>query len=161
MFNASEKSLEVTWSGFFMTWKTPNDRLYILALTILVYVTLPIIQWENLQNNLVNGVYRVDADSIGLGLFQFIFVWVLFAPFVLTFMVWVLGKYPPSVLLFGHNSKRIVWSFCWTLIFGFLFFIGFALAAIDISQLFFVGAIQNLLLGYLFLLFRASIVFRT
>lgn len=156
-----EDSLEDTWSDFFATWKTPKDGIHILMLTFLLYITAPMFEWQILQTNLANNNYPVDADSIGLGLFQFIFALILFAPFVLGFTIWVLWKYPPQCPLFGFNFGRSVWSFFWTLVFGFLFFNSFALAIINFSEVFIVGAIQNLLLGYLFLLFRASIIFRS
>lgn len=155
-----EDSLEDTRSSFFAMRKTPKDGIHILMLTFLIYITAPIFEWWILQSNLANGIYPTDADSIGLGLFRFVFVWLFFAPFVLGFTIWVLLKYPPQSSLFGFNSQRRIWSFFWSLIFGFLFFSCFALTVINISELFFIGAIQNLLLGYLFLLFRASIIFR-
>lgn len=155
-----EDSLEDTWSNFFEMWKTPKDSLHIFMLTFLIYITAPIFEWQILQTNLANNIYAVDADSIGLGLFQFVGGWILFAPLVLGFTIWVLWKYPSQCSLFGFNFKRIIWSFFWTLVFGFLFFNSFALAIINLSEVFIIGAIQNLLLGYLFLLFRTSIIFR-
>ncbi len=155
-----EDSLEDTWSNFFAMWKTPKDSLHIFMLTFLIYITAPIFEWQIIQTNLANGIYAVDADSIGLGLFQFMIAWILFAPLVLGFTIWVLWKYPPQSSLFGFNFRRTIWSFLWTLVFGFLFFNSFALAVRNLSELFLIGAIQNLLLGYLFLLFRASIIFR-
>ena len=155
-----EDSLEDTWSNFFEMWKTPKDSLHTFMLTFLIYITAPIFEWQVLQTNLANNIYAVNADSIGLGLFQFVVGWILFAPLVLGFTIWVLWKYPSQCSLFGFNFKRIIWSFFWTLVFGFLFFNCFALAILNISEFFFIGAIQNLLLGYLFLLFRTSIIFR-
>lgn len=155
-----EDSLEDTWANFFAMWKTPQNGLDVLMLTFLIYITAPIFEWQILETNLANGIYRVNADSIELGLFQFVVAWFLFAPFVLGFTIWVLCKYPPQSFLFGFNFRRTVWSFFWTLVFGVLFFYCFALAIRNISEHFFIGAIQNLSLGYLFLLFRASIIFR-
>lgn len=156
-----DDNLEDTWSNFFATWKTPKDRIHILMLTFLLYITAPIFQWQILQTNLTNNIYPVDADSIGLGLFQFIFALILFAPLVLSFTIWVLWKYPPQCSLFGFNFKRSIWSFFWTLVFSFLIFNCFALAILNIAEFFFISATQNLLLGYLFLLFRTSIIFRS
>lgn len=155
-----ENSSEDSWRKFFAMWKTPRDRVHILMWTFLIYITAPLFEWQTLQTNLANNIYPVNADSIGLGLFQFIFVWILFAPFVLGFTIWVLWKYQPQSFLFGFNFSRNLWSFFWTLVFGFLFLNCFALAILNISEFSFIGSIQNLLLGYLFLLFRASIIFR-
>ena len=65
-----EDSLEDTWSDFFATWKTPKDGIHILMLTFLLYITAPMFEWQILQTNLANNNYPVNADSIGLGLFQ-------------------------------------------------------------------------------------------
>jgi hypothetical protein len=155
-----EDSLGDTWANFFAMWKTPQNSLDVLMLTFLIYITTPIFEWQILETHLANDIYQVDADSIGLGLFQFLAAWVLFAPLVLGFTIWILWKYTPQVPLFGFNSKRIIWSFFWTLVFGFLFFYCFASAVRNIAEHFFIGMIQNLSLSYLFLLFRASIIFR-
>lgn len=141
-------------------FKTPKDGLNFLMLTFFVYITAPIFKWFSLENDLANEKFSVNADSIGLGLVQFTFALILFAPFVSAFVGWVLWKYPLEVSLFGFNCQRLLWSFVWTLVFGFLFFDSLAFGLIGLAKGNFSSAIENLIIGYLCLVFRASIIFR-
>lgn len=144
----------------FETLKTPKGGLTLLMLTFFVYVTAPIFEWVYLDNLLASGKLPVNADSIGLPFGLFIIVWVLGIPFVSAFTFWVLWKYPAQVSLFGFNYRRPLWSFVWTLVCAFLAFDSLALVFVNFAEIYFAGALQELALAYLFLLFRASIVFR-
>lgn len=140
--------------------KTPKDGLNFLMLTFLVYIAAPIFVWFGLRSDLINGKFSANADSIGLGLIQFTLILILSAPFLLALIVWILWNYPPEVSLFGFNHQCPLRSFFWSLIFGFLF-LGMLLFSLEsfLEGNFFV-LIENLIVSYLLLVFRASIIFR-
>src|SRR5215210_3899380 len=128
--------------------KTPKEGLSFLMLTFFVYVTAPFFEWLNLQNDLATGKLPTNADSIGLGFAFFLVSWILFAPFVLGFTVWIVQEYPAQISLFGFNRKRPLWSLIWTLIFAFLIFDTLVLALKNLAENWVAGAMQNLLLIY-------------
>lgn len=140
--------------------KTPKYGLSFLMLTFFVYITAPIFEWLYLTNLLASGNLPQNADSIGLPFGLFVIVWIFFAPFVLCFVLWTLQKYPSQASLFGFNQNHQLWSFVWSLIFGFLIFDCLALTFVNFSERYFIGAIQHLLLAYIFMIFRASNIFR-
>jgi len=144
----------------FKILKTPKDGLTFLMLTLFIYVTAPIFEWLALEDLLTSGKLPPNADSIGLEFAFFLFAWILGIPIVLAFIYWILWKYPAQVSLLGFNSQRPFWSYVWTLVFVFLAFDSLALVFVNLAENYFLGALQHLALVYLFLLFRASIVFR-
>ncbi|MCY7374595.1 MAG: hypothetical protein LH472_01315, partial [Pyrinomonadaceae bacterium] len=139
----------------FTLWKTPKDKLNLLVWTVLLYITAPFFEWINLESDLANGKFPVNADSIGLGLVFFIIGWILFAPFAALFTFWVLSKYVPQSALFGFNFKRPLWSFVWTLLFAFLAFDSLAWSFINLYENNLIGAFQHLSLAYFYTVFRA------
>jgi hypothetical protein len=70
-----------------------------------------------------------------------------------------LRDYPGAVSLFAFNRARPVWSAFWTLVFGYLIFhdIAFAFASVQKLQPF--DVIQPLLLAYLMLCLRSSLIY--
>lgn len=129
-------------------------------LAFLSYVTSPILEGFCLFSDVTNGKYPVNADSLGLGVGQFIFALIIFAPIAAGFVIWIVWKYPPQVSFFGYNENRPLWSFVWTLIFGFLIFHSLAESVLSVYENNIARALQNLIIAYLCLLFRAAIVFR-
>jgi hypothetical protein len=140
--------------------KTPQESLTFLILTFLFYVTSPIFEWLSLKHDLMDGKFASNADSIGIGITQFIFCLIIFAPFTGIFTLWIMWKYPPKVSLFGYNERRPFWSFIWTLIFGFLFLNSFIYGFIKTVEGNFAETIKTFFICYLCLVFRASIIFR-
>jgi hypothetical protein len=143
-----------------MQLKLRDNELNFVMLTLFVYVSTPFVEAYNLYNSLLNGDFPSDADSIGIPIFGIFIICILLAPFILTFIIWALWKSPTTISLFGFNRKRPMWSFIWSLIFVFPFFI-FLFSAIGLlSQFCFVESMHAFLIAFLLLFYRAIVVFR-
>ena len=139
--------------------RTPKTRTNLIILAIVLYLTAPFVEWYFYANELVRDSFPSNADSIAIPLFQFAIGWVLGAP-IAALLIWLaLRGYPGSVSLFSFNRVRFVWSAIWTLLFGYLIVeeLAFAIVSIQKSQPF--DVIQALLLAYLMLCLRSSLIY--
>ncbi|HLM60641.1 MAG TPA: hypothetical protein VK308_07555 [Pyrinomonadaceae bacterium] len=124
-----------------------------------LYLTAPLVEWYFYTTELARGSFPPDADSIAIPLFRFIIVWVLGAP-VAALLIWfALRDYPGAVSLFAFNRARSLWSAAWTLVFGYLIVheIAFAIVSVQKSQPF--DVVRSLLLAYLMLCLRSSLIY--
>ncbi len=139
--------------------RTPKNIISVIFLAVALYLTAPFVEWYFYTTELARGSFPSDADSISIPLFQFAVGWVLGAP-VATLLIWfALRDYLGAVSLFAFNRARPVWSAFWTLVFGFLIFkhLTFAFVSVQKSQPF--DVIQPLLLAYLMLCLRSSLIY--
>ncbi|HEX8289129.1 MAG TPA: hypothetical protein VF556_14090 [Pyrinomonadaceae bacterium] len=138
--------------------RTPKNRISVIFLAVALYLTAPLVEWYFYTTELARGSFPPEADSISIPLFRFVIVWVLGSP-VAALLIWfALRDYPAAVSLFAFDRVRLVWSALWTLVFGFLIFkhLTFAFASVQKSQPF--DVIQPLLLAYLMLCLRSSLI---
>lgn len=138
--------------------RTPKNGISVIFLAVALYLTAPLVEWYFYTTELARGNFPPDADSIAIPLFQFSVVWVLGAPVAALLIGFALRDYPGAVSLFGFNRARPVRSAFWTLVFGFFVFehLTFAIASVQKSQPF--DVIQSILLAYLMLCLRSSLV---
>ena len=139
--------------------RTPKHRKSVVTFAILLYLTAPLIEWYFYTTELARGSFPPDADSIAIPLFRFVIVWVLGAPIVALLVWFALRDYPGAVSLFAFNRARLIWSAVWTLVFGYLVVqeFAFAVASFQKSQPF--DVIRSLLLVYLMLCLRSSLIY--
>ncbi|MGI8556663.1 MAG: hypothetical protein ACR2LT_09955 [Pyrinomonadaceae bacterium] len=139
--------------------RTPKNRISVIFLAVALYLTAPFVEWYFYTTELARGSFSPDADSISIPLFQFAIGWVLGAPIAALLVGFALRDYPGAVSLFTFNRARPVWSAIWTLVFGYLVFkhLTFAVASVQKSQPF--DVIQPILLAYLTLCLRSSLVY--
>jgi len=139
--------------------RIPKNRISVIFLAVALYLTSPLVEWYFYTTELARGSFPPNADSISIPLFRFVIVWVLGAPVAALLVGFALRDYPGAVSLFAFNRARPVWSAFWTLVFGFLIFkhLTFAFASVQKSQPF--DVIQPLLLAYLMLCLRSSLIY--
>jgi hypothetical protein len=139
--------------------RTPKNRIAVIFLAVALYLTAPLVEWYFYTTELARGSFPPDADSIAIPLFRFVIVWVLGSPIAALLVGFALQDYPGAVSLFAFNRARPVWSAFWTLVFGFLIFkhLTFAFASAQKLQPF--DVIQPLLLAYLMLCLRSSLIY--
>ncbi|MGI8641377.1 MAG: hypothetical protein ACR2MG_15700 [Pyrinomonadaceae bacterium] len=139
--------------------RTPKNRISVIFLAVALYLTAPFVEWYFYTTELARGSFSPDADSIAIPLFQFAVGWVLGAPIAALLIGFALRDYPGAISLFAFNRVRPVWSAVWTLVFGYMVFkhLVFAFASVQKSQPF--DVIQPMLLAYLTLCLRSSLVY--
>lgn len=140
--------------------KTPKSKTSILILTFLVYLQAPFTNAYGLYRDFLNGEFPPEADAIAIPIIGFFAVWLLFAPFVCSFIVWAVWKYTGKISLFGFNRNRPIWSFAWSSIFGCVFFTEMFGAFQNFFNQYFIESAKGFLIAYLALVFRAIIIFR-
>lgn len=139
---------------------TPRDKSVFVCLISLLYLTSPIVEFNRLYSDFLRGAFPPDRDSIGVPIELFLIVWLAGIPLVLGFTVWAALRYLPKVSLLGFNRESFAWSAIWTLIFGYFTLDTLLVTLLNISGGYLFETIQGLLLTYLFLVIRATIVFQ-
>lgn len=138
--------------------KTPKNPARVTVLAIALYLTAPFIEWYYFSSELNRGAFPIDADSIFLPFSMFMIGWLVGAPFVAFFIWFTLRSYPGCVSLFNFNLKRPYWSVFWSMLFAVPIFYYLFFAIQSIYRLHPLDVLQALLIAYLLLCLRSSII---
>lgn len=139
---------------------TPKKRLTVIVLALLLYLAGPLREWFYLSTEQARGSFPVDSDSIALGLVKFGVGWAILAPFFALILWLSLRLYPGAVPLFGLNGERPYRSVVWSMIFAVPIFYELFFAAQSVFRAQPLDVAGALLITYLLLCLRSSIVYR-
>jgi hypothetical protein len=141
-------------------FQTPKQRITLVTVAVLLYLSDPLIEWHYLKMDLDRGAFPVNQDSIIIGLYRFVLGWLILSPLYAALLWFSMRKYPGKKPLFGFNSDRFYWSLIWSFAFALPVFYEVFSAAQRLHGEYPLEVISSLVFAYLLLCFRTSIVYR-
>jgi len=139
---------------------TPKHRTPIIVLAVFLYLTAPLVEWYYFNTELARGNFQSTSDSILLPIWTFLIGWALGAPLAALLIWYALFRYPGKVSVFGFNEVRPYWSLAWSIVFALLVFCDLFFAALSAYRSQPLDFLQSVMMVYLLLCLRASIVYR-